>query len=100
MTIEELIEKYKKLLSDVPQKMDEMDAWIATAFVMILEDLKSLQEPIEEREVEKCKPPKFNSFLCQMFWHKSATGGAYDEDVRCDRCWTSIFIDRDWYRSD
>jgi len=26
MTIEELIEKYKKLLSDVPQKMDEMDA--------------------------------------------------------------------------
>ena len=32
MTIEELIEKYKKLLSDVPQKMDEMDAWIATCY--------------------------------------------------------------------
>jgi hypothetical protein len=63
MTIEELIEKYKKLLSDVPQKMDEMDAWIATAFVMILEDLKSLQEPTEKR-CDICNK-EATRFLCK-----------------------------------
>lgn len=36
--------------------------------------------------------------LCTIFWHKSDTGWVYDEDVRCDRCWKSIFVDRDWYR--
>ena len=77
MTIEELIEKYKKLLSDVPQKMDEMDAWIATAFVMILEDLKSLQEPTEKRkvEIEKCD-------ICQ---NKEATR------LLCEWCYEDIF---------
>lgn len=65
MTIEELIEKYKKLLSDVPQKMDEMDAWIATAFVMILEDLKSLQEPTEKRKVCDICNKEATRFLCE-----------------------------------
>lgn len=46
--IEQLIEKYKKLLSEVPQKIDAMDAWFAAAFVMIIEDLQSLQDTTEE----------------------------------------------------
>lgn len=43
---------YSERNSFYPQKLDAMDAWFTAAFVMIIEDLQSLQEPTEEREVE------------------------------------------------
>lgn len=99
--IEEIINEFikdLKSLQEEPTYEQWFERWKQVGYKEWWRDRG--KDTTEEREVEKCKPPKFNSFLCQMFWHKSATGGAYDEDVRCDRCWTSIFIDRDWYRSD
>ena len=33
--------------------------------------------------------------ICYIFWHKTDKW-VYNDDIKCDRCWIDIYIDRDW----
>lgn len=56
--IKALIDKYNNLLLQVPQKLDEIDAWLITWLTIAIKDLELLleEEPkVEEDVVEKIK---------------------------------------------
>jgi len=67
MTVNDLIQKYKKLVFDAPQKLDKMDAWMIWAFVMVIEDLEKLSNEEHIYKCPKCwRGTKNITSLCDM----------------------------------
>jgi len=82
-----MIEKYEKLLSEIPQKIDAMDAWLATAFVMILNDLQSLKQSMQEQSKKLCKA---------CLWKKQVSVFTGDSVWAADFPWDKIYIVEKW----